>query len=334
VSSLRAEDPKINLDLLSTAVVWHLPENRTASIKTWGAFMSLDANKLQKPFRKLRKYLKNFPGQPTPEQVHDLRTNSRKLESVVHALDLDQQPRGRRLLRATAPIRKDAGKVRDMDVLTGFSSTLVVNGEEECLVQLLEHLGAKRARSAKKLLKVVDKNRAQARRLLKDHLSFVDQRFAAPKDDTPEIHEWPATATAAALQLSRELAAWPNLRQDNLHPYRLKIKELRYVLQLRSDPDDEFVEALGEAKDAIGEWHDWSELEAIGGKVIDHRSQCKLLQRIRSTVREKFEHAMSLTVRLKKGLEAAGGGSSPRRRRSGPVKLREPIVTTAAKLAA
>ena len=295
--------------------------------------MSLDPKKLQKPVRKLNKSLKKFPERPTPEQVHDLRTNSRKLEAIMGALSLNERRQGRRLLKTIAPIRKDAGKVRDMDVLTRFSSTLQINGEEDCLVQLLEHLGAKRSRSAGKLLKAIGRDRPQARRLLNQYSSMIDERFASPKNDTLETHEWPANATTAALELSRELAAWPNLRRDNLHPYRLKIKELRYVLQLRDGPDDELIAALGDAKDAIGEWHDWSELEAIAGKLLDHGNQCKVLQRIHSTVREKLDHAMSLTLRLRKSrFEPAGNARSAGRRK--PVRLREPVLITSAKLAA
>ncbi|MBV8674390.1 MAG: CHAD domain-containing protein [Acidobacteriaceae bacterium] len=295
--------------------------------------MSLNAKGLQKPFRKLRKSLKKFPKRPTPEQVHDLRTSSRKLEAVMDALRLNGQRRGRCLLKAVAPIRKDAGKVRDMDVLTGFAATLTSQGEEECLVQLLEHIGAKRERSARKLLKGIKDKRTKARKLLKDHAFIVDESFAAPENETPELKDWPAHATATALQLSRELASWPDLRHDNLHPYRLKIKELRYVLQLRDDPDDELVSELGDAKDAIGEWHDWSELEAIANKVLDHGRKCKVLQQIHSTVGEKLDHAMSLTQSLRKRRLNPEQGDRSARKKS-PVKLKEAVVITSAKLAA
>ena len=57
------------------------------------------------------------------------------------------------------------------------------------------------------------------------------------------------------------------LNRNNLHPYRLKVKELRNVLQLSNRADDiEFVEKLGQVKDAIGDWHDWEELVRIPRK--------------------------------------------------------------------
>jgi CHAD domain-containing protein len=48
------------------------------------------------------------------------------------------------------------------------------------------------------------------------------------------------------------------LRKSNLYQYRLKVKELRNLLQLAEDADQQaFIDRLGEVKDAIGEWHDW-----------------------------------------------------------------------------
>jgi len=295
--------------------------------------MALDAKKLRKPFRNLRKSLKRFPERPTPEQVHDLRTNSRKLEAVIQALAFDGQPRGRRLLKTVAPVRKNAGKVRDMDVLTALTSTLALKGEEECLVQLLEHLTAKRARSVKKLLRIIEKQRSQARALLQYYSSAIEKCFGAPQHDAPQVRQWPALATATALQLSRELANWPYLRRDNLHPYRLRIKQLRYVLQLRDDPDDEFVGALGDAKDAIGEWHDWSELESIAAGLLKHRSQCKLLPCIRSTVRQKLQRAISLSSQLKQIRLDTKESGHPGSRQKAP-RLSEPVILASARLAA
>lgn len=45
-----------------------------------------------------------------------------------------------------------------------------------------------------------------------------------------------------------------HLNRTNLHPCRLKVKELRNLLRLSDDSkQQEFVNVLGELKDAIGE---------------------------------------------------------------------------------
>ena len=230
--------------------------------------MPLDQDKLEGSFRKLRKSLKNVPKEPSPEEVHDLRTRTRRLESTLHALMLDQEQDGRRLLRTVSPIRKQAGKVRDMDVLTGFAATLA-NDDQECLTQLLEHLGAKRLQFAERLRAAVVQKRKKARRRLRRYSGLV--RTDRSRKSASHNLEWAVDATAIALHLSSHLAAWPRLNSSNLHAYRLKVKELRYVLQLAKGQNTGFVDALGEVKDAIGEWHDWSELAAVANDVLDQR---------------------------------------------------------------
>ena len=76
----------------------------------------------------------------------------------------------------------------------------------------------------------------------------------------------PATM-AKAIKLSSQLKSPPRLSRSTLHPYRLKVKELRDVLQLSDrTADKDFLKELGEVKDAIGEWHDWEELTSIAGQ--------------------------------------------------------------------
>jgi hypothetical protein len=79
----------------------------------------------------------------------------------------------------------------------------------------------------------------------------------------------------------------------------LKVKELRYVLQMAAASDREFVAVLGEVKDAVGEWHDWEELGGIAAEVIQHRG-CDLLKQIRSAAERKFQHALTLANRIRK----------------------------------
>src|SRR5207302_4249891 len=91
-----------------------------------------------------------------------------------------------------------------------------------------------------------------------------------------------AKATASALRLESELAAVPRLGRNNLHPYRLQVKELHNILKLDEGADSqEFTETLGKVKDAIGEWHDWEVLSAIAQDVQNHSPRCKLLAELK-----------------------------------------------------
>jgi CHAD domain-containing protein len=183
-------------------------------------YMPLDPEKLRMPLRKLRRSLKQLPSQPSPEEVHDLRTRSRRLEATLHALMLDQRGAGRRLLESIAPIRKRAGKVRDMDVLTGFAAGLAVQNEDECRVQLIQALGEKRLRYVRKLRDTAAANRGKTRRRLKRYAALIDRKMKPANSRTAKQTEWPADAMAIALQLSFELARWPTLKAGNLHPWR------------------------------------------------------------------------------------------------------------------
>jgi CHAD domain-containing protein len=101
------------------------------------------------------------------------------------------------------------------------------------------------------------------------------------------------------LDLEDELGNWPRLTAQNLHPFRLKVKELRYILQLDEKGDPAFIKSLGQVKDAIGDWHDWTELQAIAGKVVDHAQECRLIKIIRTTTREKLEDAVALSEKIR-----------------------------------
>jgi len=108
-----------------------------------------------------------------------------------------------------------------------------------------------------------------------------------------------AEAAALALHLEADLRHWPKLSRRNLHEFRLKVKELRYVLQMAADTNHEFVSTLGDVQDAIGEWHDWEVLAAIANEVIQHPG-CKLLKEIRSIARDKFDHGLELANSMRK----------------------------------
>src|ERR1700758_1178240 len=103
--------------------------------------MPLDSRELRSRIGKLRKSAKNFPKDPTVDEVHDLRTRSRQVESILHGLNLDRASNEATLLQQLKPIRKRAGTVRDMDVLTSYIVGLGLKDDPNCVVRLVHHLG-------------------------------------------------------------------------------------------------------------------------------------------------------------------------------------------------
>lgn len=291
--------------------------------------MALDPKKLDKPLIKLRKLVRKMSKVPTQDEVHDIRTNTRRVEATLEALQLSRTPKGRRVLRAVTPIRKKAGDVRDMDVLTGFSATLSSSRDAQCLVTLLEHLGEERARAASKLQNAVAKRRKTASKRLKACASLIEKNFA--NGTAKAQREWAEDAVAAALRMSGELTRWPRLSTANLHPFRLKVKEIRYVLQL-SGQDDEFTERLGEVKDQIGEWHDWTELDGIANDILSDCKNCSVIHQIEQTAKQKFETALATARQLRSKYFEPEGGRQKRSSKKATVK--GTVLKTTARLAA
>jgi len=256
-----------------------------------------------------------MPPEPTPRQVHDLRTNSRRLEAMLEAIGPDQN--GRKVRKQVAKLRKRAGKVRDMDVLTAYAAELPQTNEEDCSVRLLEHLGAVRRAKAKKLSKAAEESTAELRRRLKRSSIQLQKRVTRRNADGSEIS---SHISSAALRLLSELEQPVTLKKSNLHPYRLKVKELHNLLRLAKDGSkQEFVESLDEVKDAIGEWHDWVQLRAIAEKVLQH-APCRLMHELKKRTEERYQRALRLAEGMRRKYLGAANrkpGRKPRRPRPG-----------------
>jgi len=183
-----------------------------------------------------------------------------------------------------------------MDVLTADAVTLADDKERNCLVQLLEHLGAERNKHAKKLHRAIQTTGSQFRRDLKRKLKQLQEVLKQAENNDSARSDAVPLAMAKAIDLSSGLKSPAKLNRNNLHPYRLRVKELRNVLQLSDQAgDQEIVEKLGEVKDAIGEWHDWEELTAIAVQLLDHGESCKLIKYLHLNCKSALERALIIT---------------------------------------
>ncbi len=254
--------------------------------------MAFDLGTVQKDIRELRNFLQRTPKHPTPEIIHLLRTRTRRFEAALRALALDTAPNERRVLRKLQKLRRRAGKVRDLDVLTGYAAEATVEEESDCLVELLEYLGAEHARRMNRLHACAVQDGPSLRRRLKRTAAQIG---ALAADGVLNGSAF-GNAMVSEVRLQGELATPVRLNRENLHPYRLKVKELRYILQMENDPADQpLIDTLGEMKDAIGEWHDWQELLTIASEQLPHGQECKLVRSFREITEQKLSHALSVT---------------------------------------
>jgi CHAD domain-containing protein len=294
--------------------------------------MALDRNRLLKPARNLRKLVGRMKRNPPPEDVHDLRTNTRRFEAMFEALSLDGRGIDKAILKDLGRLRKRAGRVRDMDVLTAFASKLHPQGEEDCSVQLLEYLGAKRKKQAARLSAEASELRRPLRKELK-RTKAVLTSLLRETGDADSGKDAAADATANAAKLAARLGTPQRLTRVNLHPYRLRIKELQNVLRMASSPHP-IIDDLGEVKDAIGEWHDYEELVSIAQKVLEHGPGCELVSALKRTARQKYDHALSLAQRLRSEYLGRARPASRKRASAGSAKIPRPQVWEAASLLA
>lgn len=258
--------------------------------------MKADIDKAIKPVRKLREMLKSYPRDPSPDYVHNLRTQSRRLEATMHALFGKDDQQACKLLKTVKPLRKTSGKVRDMDVFIGKTFTLrsepgagPENGpDQECLITLAEHLAGLRRKHVQQLGKQVVRRGPKARKLLKrsiDRLRSMDRLKDAsmPQNQQPDPVQ----------ELVAELEHWPKLHKQNLHEFRKEAKELRYMLQLSPEEDRAGIDAFGRVKDTAGDWHDWLELENVAREVLNPKTDGAMLKAIHKTMREKLRVALT-----------------------------------------
>jgi CHAD domain-containing protein len=263
--------------------------------------VKLNPQPVEKPLRRLRKVLKQFVDPPRPNDVHSLRTQTRRLEAIIAALGVEETSQPRHLLKLITPLRKAAGQVRDMDVLISDLFTLAKDRQHQrapaadpasSLVRLTESLAEMRRKRARKLSKLVARHGHKARKSLKQYARLLESRVAD--------HSFAADLRARPQILITELRHWPRLDEANLHPFRIKVKALSYMLQLARDADARLVQHLNAVKDTIGAWHDWSELLTMARKVLDPEEDREALRQIESIQRQKLHVAFTSAHALRK----------------------------------
>jgi CHAD domain-containing protein len=261
--------------------------------------MGFKFGKLQKHLTQLHKSLERLPRRPSPEDVHQLRRQIRSLEAIMNALTTGGEGDVRHLLKALILVRKAAGKVRDMDVLVQIACSLSTAHNAECLVLLLEYLGGRRVKTAAKLQAIISAKREEALRSLKRCSKLIEKVRASSKKTASANQKLPRNTVALVRSLSTELSYCPRINKDNLHSYRLKVKELYYLLQFVTDGDAKVIAMLDKAKDAIGEWHDWNELAAIAERVLGHGPTCGVRKQVQLLLKEKLKKAISVANEMR-----------------------------------
>jgi CHAD domain-containing protein len=264
--------------------------------------MADELERAQKALRDLSRSLKSMTADASPKAVHKLRTTTRRVEAIAAVLAETEGKESRRLLKAIEPVRKAAGHVRDMDVLMSNARKLARYSAGNSLARLVEQLQIARRRHADDLRRALSRRRDAAREHLKGYSKLVRIALSPAKQTAAAgdmIRHSREEVHTAALNVVRELGAWPPLDAGNIHEFRLKVKELRYILQLADDADPRLLNALANVQRRVGDWHDWQQLDEMAREILDPERDARLLQRIALNAMRRFERALTAANALR-----------------------------------
>lgn len=235
-------------------------------------------------FRKTERELSRLSSEQGAETVHRFRTTVRRLETLLEELLGARDRNQKKLLKILKRIRKNAGRVRDIDVQLSALRSMKVPLEPRRKTQLTQELLELRAKHETKLGK-----------LLKKHdLRELEKRLKrAAKDVSFDSCREP-------LSVAKEiLAAVPmssNARDEaSMHRFRIAVKRARYAAEFApiSAESKHFIAQLKHMQDALGHWHDWFTLTNIAADRLGGVTQSSLVAILHNVTRAKFRQAVA-----------------------------------------
>jgi len=253
--------------------------------------MPVNQKRTQSLFRKLGQLARKLTSDPQPEDVHQFRTTTRRVETLFDVLLPKPGRNGRKLLKQLARIRKRAGRVRDLDVQITALRTLKIGRDGEEKRSLLAALAADRVHYERKLVSLLDN---QSLRELRKRL-----RRAAEDSHLYEGKFEPATK---ALRMFAQLARREGeVTEAVLHQYRLRCKRIRYIAEMAGKEPlaKAVVEQLKAIQDAVGEWHDWDTLTLRAEALFSDTPNAPIITALRGVRHSKLVEAMHATEAAK-----------------------------------
>jgi CHAD domain-containing protein len=205
--------------------------------------------------------------QDDPESLHQLRIASRRVRAVLDLVDPDLYPSFRKHARHLRRLTQALGLTRELDVhaaILGALKELQPDPLRSAAVEhLLEGLERKRRRARAAMSKGLEQ------RSLKD----LDRLLEPPEFQEPLLlSDLPQSVWACLEPWIRvvEEALPPLLHQEdaaNLHALRIRVKRLRYTLEILESafpvPLEERLQQLKALQTALGLHHDHALLETL-----------------------------------------------------------------------
>lgn len=235
-------------------------------------------------FQKTERDLRTLCCGQQVSNVHNFRTTTRRLQTVLNEVVPERDRNQRKLLKMLDQIRKRAGKVRDLDVQLAALRTLKVPQEPRRKTQLMQTLVELRAKHENKLRKM----------LTKEAIREVRKRLRRAAKEVELQTSCDPLSVARKILAQPERAPGP-LTEDLLHQYRIAVKRARYVAELAPTTAETalLIAQLKRLQDALGHWHDWMILTRSAAERFGDINQSSLVAGLDSVTRGKFRLAVA-----------------------------------------
>ena len=245
--------------------------------------MALIAHRGKLILRKMERNLLRLAADPNREAVHDFRTTSRRLETLLGLLLPVRDRNQRKLLKLLSRIRRKAGRIRDIDVQLAALRSFKVPQEPRRKTQLMHRLIDLRVQHEHKLPKLLKKKAVTE---LKKRIRRASQNLLATSNRDPLV---------VANEILHAASTAGPVSDEILHRYRIAVKRARYAAEFasRSAESERFISALKQLQDALGSWHDWMTLTRTAARHLGEIEQSSLVAALHNVTRVKFRHAVA-----------------------------------------
>ncbi len=232
-------------------------------------------------FEKLERDLRKLATAQQAQSVHNFRTTTRRLQTLLLELLPERDRNQKKLLRQLDEIRKRAGKVRDLDVQLAALRSLKIPQEPRRKTQLTQRLIELRAKHEKKLRKLLTQ---EMMREIRRRLKRAGDEVEFKRSRDPLV---------VARQLLAQAPPADQLSDDVLHRYRILVKRARYAAEFarKTAESTKLIAQLKKLQDAIGNWHDWLTLTNTAAGQLGDIHQSPLVAALHNVTGGKFRHA-------------------------------------------
>jgi CHAD domain-containing protein len=267
-------------------------------------------------FNRISRHLGKLAKEPKSSDVHRFRTNSRRVEALVGEFAPESRNQ-QKLIKLLSRLRKQAGKVRDLDVQVSFLENLKIPDRQNHRAELLDSLNSERARRLRKLPKNFDADTARKlRKRLRRASSTIELNGVDP-------------LRRALDRLPKANTIQPN--EKSLHSFRITAKSARYLAELAESAEaNSFVEELKKAQDAIGEWHDILKLKEQAEKQFGRVHDSTLVAALNNITHARFRRASNAAFEALANISKRHGVPPKSAARTGLGAFRPEPTTTAA----